>query len=178
MSVSHRKLSGIPWLQIALETAFVIAGVLLALAVDEWRQGRRDQELVALALRNIHAEMEENRATVQEALSYHRDLIARLQKDPENTGGTPYRPAIIRNNAWEAAQSSQAAAKMDFGVIAAVSGMEELQDHYQKLVQGVMPQVYGSGSTVRLPILLDLLSFEKMLLEVYDETERALASSS
>lgn len=177
MPVTHRKLSGIPWLQIALETFFVITGVLLALALDEWRQGRRDQELVTQALRNIRTEMEENRTTVREAVSYHRDLIDRLQKDPESVGAVPFRPAIIRNNAWEAAQSSQAAAKMDFGVIAAISEMEELQDHYQKLVAGVMPQIYGPA-TGRLSILMDLHSFERMLLKVYDETERALASSS
>lgn len=175
MPATLRKLSGVPWLQIALETFFVITGVLLALALDEWRQERRDQELVALALRNIRTELEENRASVQEAISYHQDLYARLQKNP-NMDGFPFKPAIIRNNSWEAAQSSQAAAKMDFAVVAAVSEMEELQDHYQKLIMGVMPQVYGPIAG-RQPIIADFVSFEKMLLKVYDETERALASS-
>lgn len=177
MTALRRRLTGIPWLQIALETFFVITGVLLALGLDEWRQERRDRQLVELALRNIRAEMEENRAAVGEAVAYHQDLIDRLQKDP-GMDGVPFRPAILRNNAWEAAQSSQAAAKMDFAVIAAVSEMEELQDHYQMLLNGIMPQIYGSGIQIRLPVLMDLLSFERMLLQIYDETERALASSS
>lgn len=177
MPISTRKLSGIPWLQIALETSFVITGVLLALALDEWRQERRDQEVVQLALRNIRAELEENRAAVQEAVSYHEELISRLQNDPQSLDAVPFKPAIIRNNSWEAAQASQAAGKMDFAVIAAVSEMEELQDHYQRLLQAVISQVYRPAVAVRQPILMDLLSFERMLLQAYDETERVLASS-
>ncbi|HWM95189.1 MAG TPA: hypothetical protein VN493_30825 [Thermoanaerobaculia bacterium] len=165
----------IPWLQIGIETFFVITGVLLALAVDEWRQGRRDQQLVDLSIRNIREEIDSNRKEVRRALQHHQELLALGEERPKGVDfGT--KPAIIRNNAWEAAQASQAAAKMDFTLVAAISKMEEAQDTYQKLVGSALPLVYQNLSEgARMSILYDLSYFENMLLQVYDETERVIA---
>src|SRR5689334_25267935 len=111
MSVSDRSSSRIPWLKLGVETLFVVLGVLVALAVDEWREARRDQEVVRLALQNLRAEIRANRPEVERALAHHREQLRRLEKTPGI--GVAIRPAMIRNNAWQAAQSSQAAAHMD-----------------------------------------------------------------
>src|SRR5689334_1760879 len=148
--------SRIPWLKFGLETFFVVLGVLLALALDEWRQGRRDQEVVVLALRNIRNEIQANRPEVQRALDLHRELLGRLKEAPEIS--VPLQPAMIRNNAWQAAQSSQAAARMDFSSVAALSKMEELQEDYQSLLAGVMPNIYQVGRQPSFPLVLQDLA--------------------
>jgi hypothetical protein len=173
MSVSDRSSARIPWLQIGVETFFVILGVLLALGLDEWREGQRDQKVVALALQNIRGEIQANRLEVQRALSHHRDLLRRLEATPGI--GVALKPAMIRNNAWQAAQSSQAAGHMNFSSVAACSKLEELQGDYQSLLAGVMPSIYRPEDRPSMPLVLqDLVWFEKKLLEVYGETERAI----
>lgn len=170
---SDRSSSRISWLKIGVETFFVVLGVLLALALDEWRQGRRDQEVVVLALQNIRDEIQANRKEVRRALAYHRDQMRRLEEKPEAV--VALRPAMIRNNAWQAAQSSQAAARMDFSSVAAFSKMEEIQDAYQELLAGVMPTIYKKGEQPVMSLILqDLAWFEESLLRVYDEAERAI----
>lgn len=170
---SDRSSSRIPWLKLGVETFFVVLGVLLALALDEWRQGRRDQEVVVLALRNIRDEIQANRTEVRRALGHHREQLRRLEKTPGI--GVAIRPAMIRNNAWQAAQSSQAAARMDFASVATFSKMEELQEVYQGLVLGVMPTIYQVDQRSAVPLIVqDLLWFDERLLQVYDEAERAI----
>ncbi len=167
-----RTSSRIPWLQIGIETFFVILGVCLALALDEWRQGRREQKVVVLALQNIRNEIKENRAEVRRALDHHRDLLSRLEKTPDMP--VPFRPAILRNNAWQAAQSSQAAANMRFTSVAAFSKMQDRQDLYQGFIAGVMPTIYGNSQGPPATIIYDLIAFEQMLLQAYEEAERAI----
>ena len=173
MPQNDRPPSRIPWLKLGAETFFVLLGVLLALALDEWRQGRREQEVVVLALENIRNEIRANRPEVQRALTHHRDLLRRLEETPGI--GVALRPAMIRNNAWQAAQSSQAAARMDFSSVAAFSKMEEFQEDYQNLVAGVMPTIYQLDQRAAMPLILqDLAWFDERLLQVYDEAERAI----
>ena len=177
MPGSDSPSSRIPWLKLGVETFFVILGVFLALALDEWRQARREREVVVLALQNIQAEIEDNRKQVREALAYHRELLGRLEKTPRMKN-VAFRLAILRNNAWQAAQSSQAAARMDFPSVAAFSKMAELQELYQGVLANLMPLIYakGSGSGQESPasIFHDLIYFEQMLLQAYDEAERVI----
>jgi hypothetical protein len=170
--IRDRTSSRIPWLQLGLEAFFVLLGVLLALALDEWRQGRREQKVVALALQNIRNEIKENRAEVQRAIDWHRDLLSRLEKTPDMN--ISFKPAILRNNAWQAAQSSQAAANMQFSSVAAFSRMEDMQDLYQGFVTNVTPLFYSNGPGPPTMILYDFVYFEELLLQVYDEAERVI----
>lgn len=175
MPQSDRSSSRIPWLKLGAETFFVLLGVLLALALDEWRQGRREQEVVVLALQNIRSEIQANRPEVGRALAHHRDLLRRLEETPGI--GVAIKPAMIRNNAWQAAQSSQAAARMDFSSVAAFSKMEEIQNDYRSLLAGVMPTIYQVDQRPTMPLILqDLAWFEERLLQVYGEAERAIPS--
>jgi hypothetical protein len=173
MPVTSDRSSRIPWLKIGAETFFVLLGVLLALALDEWRQDRREQAVVVLALENIRNEIQANRPEVRRALAHHRDLLRRLEETPGI--GIALQPAMIRNNAWQAAQSSQAAARMDFSSVAAFSKMEEIQEDYQSLLAGVMPLLYQMDQRSAMPLIVqDLVWFDERLLEVYDEVERAI----
>ena len=173
MSVPGDRSSRIPWLKLGVETFFVVLGVLLALALDEWRQGRREQEVVVLALQNIRDEIQANRAEVQRALTLHREQMGLLEKTPDLA--LALRPAMIRNNAWQAAQSSQAAARMDFSAVAAFSKMEELQKVYQGLLAGVMPSLYLKDRRPEMSLVIqDLVWFEQGLLQAYDDAERAI----
>lgn len=166
--------SRIPWLKLGVETFFVVLGVLLALALDEWRQDRREQEVVVLALQNIREEIRSNRAEVQRALGHHLDLLRRLKETPDMA--VALRPAMVRNNAWQAAQSSQAATRMDFSAVAAFSRMEELQEVYHRLLAGVMPNIYLVNEQPEMSLFLhDLVWFEQGLLKVYEEAERAIS---
>lgn len=161
----------IPWPQLFVEAGLVVLSLLLALALNSWREGERHEELAEQALRNIEAEILANQATLEEAQGYHAMLLDRLAEDAGQ--GMPLKPAIIRNNAWETAQATEAVTYLDYDLAALVSEIHELQEIYQQIGQAAMQALYfgiSSGRpgnpTIR-PIAVDLHDIEQRLLDKY-----------
>jgi Tfp pilus assembly protein PilE len=68
------------WLPKALfEAALIVLSVLLALAVDEWREDRQRAERAEVALRSIRAELQENLQSVERARANHLAMRDSLQ---------------------------------------------------------------------------------------------------
>jgi len=157
----------IPWAQLVIEAVLVILSVVLALALNSWRENTVNDDLAKQAVRNIRTEVEANWERVKERIQYHKALRDSLQENPEM--GVALKPAFIQNDAWETAQAMQAAAHIDFEVAAQASKIHGLQEMYRgQFVQSAMFAMYqGNEGTSTSGMVLDLLSIEQILLEQY-----------
>lgn len=63
-----------------IEIVVIVFSVLLALAVDDWRQVRTDQRLVRNVTETIRAEVEHNREAVELSLPHHEELVHKLRQ--------------------------------------------------------------------------------------------------
>ena len=177
--VSGRSSRG--WTRLLVEAVLVVGSVLLALALDDWREQRNNAELVRQTLANVQREIEENRAEIEEVLPYHRALLDSL-RGPTPPNRITARSAFIQNSAWEAAQAVGAVPYMDVAVVAAVSRTQETQRQYQSAVETItevgLLGTFGAGgegfSLDRIPrglalIVKNLTVLEERLLAHYED---------
>lgn len=169
----------IPWLQLALEAVLIMLSVLVALGVNEWRQDRKDFALAQQALETLRGEMQVNQAEVEQKLAYHNEVYGRVTEQPEQ-GGVSLRPAFLRNSAWETVQATGAVAQLDYEVAAAASAIHGMQQKYEQVVAIATELMYstnlipsgrtpGELRTAALPMLGDMIGYERTLLEIYGE---------
>jgi hypothetical protein len=78
------------WRHALGELAIVVIGILIALAVNDWAQARRDHALEVLYLKRLLADSDDNLAAIQKRIDLHTrraDILARL--NASITGGAP-----------------------------------------------------------------------------------------
>ena len=88
---------------IFVEVSSIVAGVLIALAVNEWNENRVKQARVAEALENIAQEIDRNKQLLAFIHDKNLAVIAGFEKDTEQAKGTQqYIPGLqLQNTAWE-----------------------------------------------------------------------------
>jgi hypothetical protein len=143
-ALDERKLR---WLPILLEAFFVVLGVVLALAANEWREHLNQKQHAATALASIRNELASNRQAVVSALTYHLHLVDTLAtfvgRSPQaQSSASAYpdnrlfsrgyiAPATLLNTAWEAANATDALAHMDYDAVLLLSRIYEEQRTYE-----------------------------------------------
>lgn len=177
------------WIPRALfESSLIVFSVLLALAVDQWRDHRaaivRGREAVAA----IRAELESNRAAVQTAHDFHISVKERLQPfvdkrtlpDESELKGL-FEPALLLQTAWLIARDTNALEPMPFDFVLRVSRVYEQQALYTDLARAMSNDVYvdlrrrGYDQAIRqnfasfVVLATDFSSRESRLLRIYDE---------
>ena len=89
-AASRRPRQGLDWRRALGELAIVVVGILIALAVNNWAQARRDHAVEIHYLERLLADSSENLAMIQERIDLHTrraDTLARLIKCLKD--GTP-----------------------------------------------------------------------------------------
>jgi hypothetical protein len=157
------------WLaRVVVESALIVASILVALALDEWREDREDEEMIQRALGSFLSEIERNRVKVEEAAPFNQGLrlvLARRYRNRDidtvdefvNTVGS-YDPLRLQATAWETALATGSLAKMDYELVSALSMAYILQDRYLTTSQGGMTQLTSTQN----------LSADKLDLAVYN----------
>jgi hypothetical protein len=193
MNDPHRTPRRLPeWL---LEAVFIVVSVLLAFAVDEYRQSRADREQARRVIASLDAELTHNLAAVEPYLAVHTAWADTLDKTVDDqrveTGLDAYirtRPVLpvgsvaefpveVRRGAWDAALSTGALRLIDYELVAALSGIYETQKFYGETINRVVgaatsPTAFDPSSrklSVR-QITLDMGSLvfaERLLLDLY-----------
>ena len=92
-------------------SVLIITSILLALAVDEWRENEGHEELANQALLSFAREIRQNQARIEDAAPYHqglRQVIARLAYDQRGGSAADLQsvveglePTVLLNTAWE-----------------------------------------------------------------------------
>ncbi|MEJ2336583.1 MAG: hypothetical protein P8Y26_13275 [Gemmatimonadales bacterium] len=151
--------------ELLVEAFSVMLAVLVALAVDEWRQSRADEELAALARASI---------AVLEALAGEVATLAGGADSAE----IGFNFALLSSAAWQTAQVTRATQFLDFDWvrrIARLYHLQELYDDRQAAVVDMMGTIGGEpdeaaemlqaiGGRIRI-----VLSLQDGLIDAYEQ---------
>ncbi len=181
-------------LRATFESMLIIVSIVAALAVDEWRQDRQNQELATQSLAVFEREIRQNMARLDDVAPYHagmRDVVARMAA--EEAAGADLRsimeglePTVLLSTAWETALATGALTYMDFEVVSALSLTYSLQRRFAEesrshlpdisVVPGGSPAMLDDRITAARSYLEDLTRDEQQLRGVYAEALQMIGS--
>lgn len=132
------------------ESALIVFSVLLALGLNEWRDGRREAALSAAASDAVVAEMRRNHEVLERARDHHRSVnetltgIAsrgeRVSRELAQSG--LFRPATLVDTAWTSAQSTGAVDRWPYQRVLGVGAIYERQAAYSTLARTLVADLY------------------------------------
>jgi hypothetical protein len=137
-----------------VESTFVVASILLALAVDEWAQNREYAELADQSLGIFEREIRQNRARLEDASPYHqgiRDLLGQMRELPQapmdiRSIVEGLTPPVLLNTAWETSLATGALTHMEFEVVSALSLTYSIQEGFSNRTRVERPRVSASDA--------------------------------
>lgn len=165
--IRHKLLKEVPLQALLLETLLIVLAILLALAVDNWRESRASAHLVETVLETIRGELERNLGFLEKRLPYHeameQAMIAAGEtffveedgryrlRDPERI---PSREDVgmrrgtglalsprLSGNAWQAALTSGALTHLDYSLLyrlsVAYTTLEEVTLDAERVLDGL-----------------------------------------
>ncbi len=186
------------WLpRVLFESALITVSILLALALDEWRDNRQDQETVEIALSNFVKEIRLNRARVDDAAPFNqglRDVLGRRQQIGDIASSTEfidmmesYNPIVLQATAWETALATGSVAKMEYELVSALSLTYGLQSRYLQTTRDGMKDLMRPENLLpeKLPLTVynavryldDVNAMETELSIVYGEAESVILNA-
>lgn len=185
------------WLpRVLFESALIVFSVLLALALDEWRDERATASRAREAVAAITAELQANRSATERARDFHRGIHATLKSlasekqlpGPETYLGGMFNPARLLDTAWTAARDAGAIDNMPFPVVLKLSRVYEWQASYSSLGTEIATDVYldmrrrGVEPVLRdgfvgfIVLTSDFVNREEDLLRRYDDALATMAA--
>lgn len=136
--------------ELLLEAASVVFAVLLALAVDEWRETRSREALAARARASILEEIRGNEAELRKTRDNNRALLrsveeglSQLAQKRDTALQFHFEIALLSSSAWNTAQMTQAANDLEFDWLRRVSNVYELQGLYVTSQSAVVDRLSG-----------------------------------
>jgi|GEM_PF-3276223 len=134
--------------KLLIEMVSIVLAVLLALAVDQWREGRSNETLAREALNRIVAELKANVTELEEVLKDHqvvsdrlKNVIEKLEKAEDDPGiqiNFNFTLGILKRTAWQTAIVTQAVRYMDFQVVQELSEIYEVVDIYKSHMENTI----------------------------------------
>ncbi|MCJ7557147.1 MAG: hypothetical protein MUP90_09570 [Gammaproteobacteria bacterium] len=183
------------WLpRVLFESALITASILLALALDEWRDERQTAEAIEQAMSNFLSEIRQNKARVDDAAPFNQGLRNVLsQRYRAGDIGTvddfigiveSYNPVVLQSTAWDTALATGSVAKMDYNLVSALSFTYGLQNRYLQTTRNAMSDLTSPQnlSVERLDLAIynsvryleDVTSMETELIVVFGEAEKSI----
>ncbi len=136
--------------ELLLEAASVVFAVLLALAVDEWRETRSRNALAERARASILEEIRTNETELRNTRDKNRamlrhieEALRRLMQKRDTALEFNFQIALLSSAAWNTAQMTQAANFLDFDWVRRVSKVYELQGVYVTSQSAVVDRISG-----------------------------------
>ena len=136
---------------ILLESFFIVVALLLALALDQWRDEQKGLELAKNAKTAIYAELTDNKKKLEDKRIAHEKIletinlyIQQAEAKPSNANELEfeYTMVLISNSAWNSAKMTQVVQSFSFKEITNFSQMYQMQDLYltnqDKIIDKVM----------------------------------------
>ncbi|MFK8162578.1 MAG: hypothetical protein AB8H12_08955 [Lewinella sp.] len=170
--------------KILVDMVPVILGVLIALFINDWKQGYDDQRFLTKALASIDKEMTINLDEFSETLPKQYALIDTIEvylDDNEITltdifvKSKGLQVPTVKNTSWKSFLNSKMEL-VDFEVISKLTDIEESKGLMGKKLDGLMDFVLNNSESTeavskkKLMIqLLNLIDSEEQLLSSYEE---------
>jgi len=186
------------WLPRVLFESFLITiSILVALALDEWRENREDAETAQQALSNFVSEIQQNRARIDDAAPFNLGLLNVLRNRYEEDDIASvddfvnmvesYSPVDLQTTAWETALATGSLAKMEYNLVSALSLTYSLQNRYEIATRSGMADLTSvqnlSDGRLELAVynsiryLTDISDMESELSIIYSEAEAVIGSA-
>ncbi|NND71290.1 MAG: hypothetical protein HKN43_06905 [Rhodothermales bacterium] len=141
---------------IFLEAFFVVLGVVLALAANEWRQAQNEQERTAQAVAAINDEILINQENILSSLTYHisisdslQTLVVRQRQEGRRILPSPglfsrgfIHPSEILTISYDLAIATDAIGNMDYEDALAYARIYDKYEAYQMQQNRVSEQLY------------------------------------
>ena len=123
---------------VAIEAASIVLAVLLALAVDEWRENRSQQQQAYAALMNISIELKDNQKVLKLIHANNIETVKAMAENPASAGEPGqdeernFIPGLqLRETAWETMLSTGVSGNVDYETILELSATYSLQRVYK-----------------------------------------------
>ena len=129
----------LPWKLLTVEALLVVLSVLLALALNGWRQAQADARVAQRAVQEFASEVVSNCERVRSVQAYHRAVVAG-EREPEGI-----RIGLLRNGAWDIAKSTGAAAHLQHDWVARMVEVSALQADHRTIVQAYIQVLLAQG---------------------------------
>ena len=193
----RRLITAGDWMaRILIESGLIVVSILAALAVDQLREARRNEELARQALSAFRLEIEQNRARLANSVPYRQglqDVLLRMNESGSletadhfhaMVGVEPLRPVFLTSTVWQTSLTTGAIPHVGFDIVNALSLTYSLQERLAEISRTSMPTL-ARGGTVRrgdmpaavrevVAYLADVSRSEAELLAAYDEVLRIL----
>lgn len=171
-------------LRVSIESLLIVLSILLALAVDEWREGRSNETLADQSLQIFAQEIEHNLAMLRDVVPYHMGLqqvVGQMAAEPERVAEVHsimegLQPTVLHNTAWETALATGAFRHMDVTTVSFLSRMYSMQQHFRDQTTR-RPELFVTNATTTdqkleqmqhaLIYLTDVVRAEQELRDVY-----------
>jgi len=135
--------------ELAVEAVMVVFAVTAALAADAWRENRQMQEFAERAREAVMVEARANLETFENtgpALDTMQAMLAEVLRrpDPGNSSlDLDFELPEASTAAWRAAQTSQAAAYLDYDWVVEVGRTYEVVEAYEAVSTGLIDAMGG-----------------------------------
>jgi|SRR5688572_1664214 hypothetical protein len=169
------------WLaRVLLESFFIMLSILLALAVDNWSEGRRHQRLAQQSLQIFDRELRQNMGVVESNAPYHkglRSVVAEAVAHPAAAADMRsivegLKAARLRNTGWETALASGALTHVDVETISYLSLTYGLQERFRQLSLAAsqrVPLVGENDGNLNARTVRDIYAYLNELVEAEEE---------
>jgi hypothetical protein len=140
------------------DVLLLLAGVVLAVAADQWREARAERRRVSMAIASIRVELIDNLARVDSARAHHLLMadtlgayLRRRESPPERVYfGGMLQPASVLSTAWQTARETGALSELPYDLVLRLAPVYETQETYralgESLAHGVMLEVPRRGA--------------------------------
>ena len=68
------------WREYLIEIAVIIIGIMLAIALNNWNEYRKDRQKEKQFLQQIHEEFLQNKKQLEVVIAYHREILSECDK--------------------------------------------------------------------------------------------------
>ena len=134
------------------EAVFVVLGVVLALAANEWREARTHREQGRAALASIVEELRANRDGVAASLEYHRSRLDTLRAHRPDDWTPSIQlfargfifPAQVGRTAWTSASETGTLSHMPYADVLRISRAYAEQARYEDQARAAGQIVFAS----------------------------------
>jgi len=134
-NVSQSVSRKFPFQRLLVEFLSIVLGVLLALALNEWRETRSHQSQANAALLNIKIELQSNLEALT-ILHENNTTTVEMMADDQDAGSGEDRKFIpglqLRETAWETFLSTNTSNYVDYKAVVILSETYSFQDLYKQ----------------------------------------------
>lgn len=174
--------------KIGFELIPVIAGILIALIINDYRESLREQKRIKVLLNNLAEEFKDNRKRIDSIITHRQrpliDTMKAYLHDPQTAIIEVFRKAEgltfpdYHAVSWEVALNSEEVNKLDFKLLSLLSDISARHDEMTSRNEIMMSYVYSSNFVISdtsflqksnlLSMIEDYIGGEDLLLSSYD----------